>query len=165
MIEPINTPDEARQSSWRAGSTPKADASIIVNAPRGFVFAQLSNSENYPKIVSSYKSVRPKGKEGEWDVYDVEVHAMGSTITGIQKRRSHPEDWTEDVMESEKATVHSVITFEEVPGGTKVRLQMDMKLKGTLKLLGAFAAGSFGKSVEETGTQVKGYLEAAAPKQ
>lgn len=146
-------------------STPKIDATVIVNAPRSFVFAQVSNSENYPKMVSSYKSVRRKGKEREWSIYEVETEVFGSKSTGIQRRRSHPEDMTEDFYESDMASVHGIITLEEVPEGTKLRLQMDMQFKGALaKMLGPFVSGRMKKGVEDTKREIKEYLEAAAPK-
>lgn len=39
------------------------ELSSTIKAPRGFVFAQMANPENLPKMVSVYKTVRVKGKE------------------------------------------------------------------------------------------------------
>lgn len=141
---------------------PKIEFTSTIRAPRSLVFAQLANSENLPKMVSAYKTVRVKGKEGDWEICEAEAEAFGAKMRGILKRRFHPDDKIEEVIESNMATGTNTITLVEAPEGTTVHYLADIRLKGSLaKILGPLASRRLKKSFEEDAMKTRNFIEGA----
>lgn len=108
---------------------PRFELDSTVKAPRSFVFAELCKSENLPETVSIYRSLRPKGKEGEWELSEFEAEGFGTKITGILKMKFYPDSKIEEVVESSMATGTNTRTFEDSPEGTNIHYSFDIKLK------------------------------------
>ena len=102
----------------------------MIKAPRSFVFAQLADSGNLPKMVSAHKEVRVKGKQGDWEICEVEAEAFGTKLNGTLRRRFHPDDTIEEVIESGMAAGTDTLTLRDAPGGgTAVHYLADLKLR------------------------------------
>ena len=117
-------------------------------------------------MVSAYKEVRVKGKQGDWEICEVEAEAFGTKLNGTLRRRFHPDDTIEEVIESGMAAGTNTLTLRGAPGGgTAVHYLADLKLKGSHgKILGPFSAGRLKKSFEDDAKRTRDYVEAAVPR-
>ena len=142
---------------------PKIEHVSFVKAPRSFVFGQLANSENLPKMVGAYKSVRIVGRERNTEVVEAEVETFGTKAKGTLRRVYHPDDRIEETIDSEMATGTNILTLDDVPGGTRIRYSADFTLKGSLAwLLGPLITVGLRNAFEKDSERTKRFIEASS---
>ena len=139
---------------------PKIEHVSFVKAPRSFVFGQLANSENLPKMVGAYKSVRIVGRERNAEVVEAEVETFGTKAKGTLRRVYHPDDRIEESLESDLATGTNILTLDDVPEGTRIRYSADFTLKGALAwVLGPLVTIGLRNAFAEDSERTKRFIE------
>jgi hypothetical protein len=120
--------------------------------------------EDLPKISNTIKTAKPLGKEGDADVFEVEMETEGSKAKGKLKRRCFQNERIEEEVNTDISFSKNTYTFSDAPEGTKVTFAIDMALKGAMgKLFGGLAKGRVKKMVDGDMEKGKSYLEANKP--
>lgn len=144
---------------------PEYETQVVIHAPRDFVFSQYADTNNLLKLTNAYKAVRSVKKEGEWEVVEADVAAMGTTGTATVRRRYYPSDKIEEELRSNLATGIQTFIFSDVPEGTKLTMTARIAPKGALgKLLGPLAKGRMKKFSDEQMAIGKRYIEENKPR-
>jgi uncharacterized membrane protein len=108
------------------------EVSEIIRAPRDRVFSVETDFENWPKIFPHVRSVREVSQKYGETLLELEDSA-GGRVTIVQRTR-RCEKIVEDLARGtirEKCTY----TFEALPDGTRVTIELGAKVKGPYKLL------------------------------
>ncbi len=148
---------------------PKFEVTKTINAPRDWVFAQWdgSNFENFPRMLTVVRSAKLLRKNGDFDVFEMEMEARGRKMSTTTTRKHVPPGRYEDEMVvAGLGTSRGVWNFKVVPGGTQVTYSLlDLKAKGVLrKLFAGQIAGGIRKLMDEDMESAKRWLEANKPK-
>lgn len=148
---------------------PKFEVTKTIEAPRDWVFAQWdgSNFENFPRMLKVVRSAKLIKKEGDLDVFEMEMEAMGRKMRTTTTRRHFPPGRYEDEMVTHGlGTSRSVWNFKVVPGGTEVTYSLvDLKAKSALgKLFAGRITSGIRKLVDEDMETAKLWIEANKPK-
>ncbi|HYB76129.1 MAG TPA: SRPBCC family protein [Nitrososphaerales archaeon] len=143
---------------------PKYECTRIIRAPRAYVYYTFANMEDLPKISNTFRAAKPLGKEGDANVFEVEMESGGRKLKGKLKRRCFQNERIEEEVNTDISFSKNTYIFSDVPEGTKLTFAIDMTLKGaTGRLLGGLAKGSVKKMVDGDMEKGKSYLEANKP--
>jgi uncharacterized membrane protein len=143
---------------------PRIELTKTIRAPRGYAFSVMANTEDLPKVFKSYKSVKLVRKEGDVDIIEAEVDAMGWTSIWKIRRRYFPNERIEEGVDNDRAVGKATLTFSDVPEGTNLTLIDYATFKGTVgKLFGGLAKGRLEKYIDEDLESYKSYVEANKP--
>lgn len=134
---------------------PKIVLEKIIRAKRQHVFDIVANYENFQKIMPQYfTSIRIRSVRDNTAV--VEEHLQLGTRELVMMTKhvtKYPEVHEVFVVGGDGKGSHFVETFEDVPEGTKLTVNADIRLKGILVIAGAFAkkrmTAEFGKVIDE----------------
>jgi len=130
---------------------PKVKVEKIIKAEKDKVFSTITDFENLPsKLPQIFKSVKVISREGNSLVTEELVKMAGRDITQKVKHVIQPTEKHEVfILEGDAKGSHIVESYEETREGTKIIVEGDFKLVGTLNLLGFFAKGEIEKSINE----------------
>jgi hypothetical protein len=143
---------------------PKIESVRSMHAPRGYVYSVMASAEDIPKVWKSFKSVKLLGKEGDADIIEAEVDAMGWTSMWKIRRRYFPNERIEEEIDNDRSVVKATVTFSDIREGTKVTVLDDITLKSAVgKLLGGLAKGRLEKFIVQGIESYKSYVEANKP--
>lgn len=129
---------------------PKFTIDKIVHAKRNIVFDVFSNFENYQKLFPQhFPSVRVRSMRGDTSV--VEEHLMlGTTELVIMAKHviHNPSIHELFIIGGNAKGSHIHQQFLEHSEGTKILVDVDLKLKGKMKLSGLFNQNRFEEDYE-----------------
>ena len=104
------------------------EVSLIVRVPRDMVYSSYTDFEALPKWSKQKTIVKVLRREGN-TVY-VERSSRAEGRTAVRKMELFPPARVESEGETRFRRTKSVVTFEEVPEGTRVTASLDVELKG-----------------------------------
>lgn len=130
---------------------PKIHFEKIVKAERNKVFDIATNYETFQKTLPEYfTSIRVRSTRDNVAVVEVHVKLSSKKLVMMTKHViNHPEIHEVFVIGGDAKGSHIVEKYESVDAGTKITVDADIKLKGTLKIAGFFAKGKIMKGFEE----------------
>ncbi|MDG7008536.1 MAG: SRPBCC family protein [Nitrososphaerota archaeon] len=103
-----------------------AEASIFIGVPRDRAYSAYADFEAMPRWSKKTKAVTVAKKEG--NTVHLEITSNGREVSTEMKLS--PPERVESEAETRFTWIRSVVSFEEVEGGTKVTASMDVKFKG-----------------------------------
>ena len=122
----------------------------IINAKRDYVFEIFSNFENYQKLFPQhYPSIRIRSVRN--DVSVVEEHViLGEKELLIMAKHVSKSPVLHEVfvIGGDGKGSHIKEQFIVVPDGTKIIVDVNLKLKGKMKFLGLFGKNKFEQEYE-----------------
>jgi uncharacterized protein YndB with AHSA1/START domain len=146
------------------GKLTRIEADVVINRPVEAVFAYTNDCTHLT----------------EWNSDVIEAHAsetplrIGSTLTVVRKLLGRRVDATYEVKEFQlnkgfasqtESPVPSALTFtfEQVDGGTRMRMAGDAELRGFWKLTWPVFEGTYRKQMQRNLNTLKSILEAPLP--
>jgi len=131
----------------RKQKMPKINFEKIVKADRKRVFDITANYEEFQKIIPNhFPSIHVRSKRN--NVAVVEEHRMISDKELIMMTKhvtKYPEIHEVFVIGGDAKGSHIVEKYESIPEGTKITVNIDLKLKGRLRLDGLFGKEKINK--------------------
>jgi len=129
----------------------KVKVEKIIKAKKDKVFFTMTDFENIPsKLPQIFKSVKIISREGNSIITEEFVKMVRKDITQKVKHVIQPTEKHEVfILEGDAKGSHIVESYEETSEGTKIIVEGDFKLVGTLNLLGFFAKREIEKSINE----------------
>jgi len=127
----------------------------IVNADREKVFDIVSDYEKFEKTLPQYfPSIRIRSKRGNTAIVEEHVRLAGREMIMMTKHvTKYPELHEVFVIGGNAKGSHIIERFESIPEGTKINVEIDLKLNGALKIIGMFGKNkiqdSFTKIMDE----------------
>ena len=104
------------------------EVSLIVRVPREKAYSSYTDFEAMPRWSKDKHEVRVSRKEGS-TVYLERTSRTGNS-QGAQEVHLFPPERVESQGETTLTRTRSVVSFEEVPGGTRTTASLDVELKG-----------------------------------
>jgi len=117
----------------------------IVNAKREIVYERLSNYENYQKLIPQhFPSVRVRSVRGNVSVVEEHMN-LGDRELIIMAKHVTEEPVLHEVfvIGGDAKGSHIKEQFIEVSEGTKIIVDVDLKLKGKMKISNMFGKNKF----------------------
>jgi len=117
----------------------------IVNAKREIVYERLSNYENYQKLIPQhFPSVRVRSVRGNISVVEEHMN-LGDQELLIMAKHVTEEPVLHEVfvIGGDAKGSHIKEQFIEVSEGTKIIVDVDLKLKGKIKISNMFGKNKF----------------------
>jgi len=126
---------------------PKIHFEKIVKAERNKVFDIAANYENFQKTLPEYfTSIRVRSSRDNVAIVEEHVKISGKELVMMTKHvTQYPETHEVFVIGGDVKGSHIVEKYESVDDGTKITVDADIKLKGTLKIIGFFGKGKITK--------------------
>ncbi len=126
---------------------PKIHFEKIVKAERNKVFDIAANYENFQKTLPEYfTSIRVRSSRDNVAIVEEHVKISGKELVMLTKHvTQYPEIHEVFVIGGDVKGSHIVEKYESVDDGTKITVDADIKLKGTLKIIGFFGKGKITK--------------------
>ena len=145
---------------------PRVEVHKVIRAPQEYVFGQLADPKGLVRLIKTYTAIRSVRKEGDVEVVEGDVEAMGRKgLATVRRRYFPPERIEEELSMPGIAKASQTITFSTIPEGTVVDFVSDMKLEGAFgKLLGGLAAGRVTKMIDGNFEDAKRILETEVAK-
>ncbi len=126
---------------------PKINFVKIIKADRDKVFEISANFKDFQKTLPQYfPSIRVRSERD--DVAIVEEHVMlaGRELVMMTKHvTKYPEFHEVFVIGGDAKGSHILEKYEKVPEGTKITVEVDLKLQGKLKIVGFLGKGKIKK--------------------
>jgi len=124
---------------------PKINFERIIKADREKVFDIISNYDNFQKILPQYfPSVRVCSKRDDVAVVEEHIRIAGRELIMMTKHvTKFPELHEVFVIGGNAKGSHIVEKYESVPEGTRLVVDVDLKLGATLKIAGFFHKNEF----------------------
>ena len=128
---------------------PKIHFEKKVKAERKKVFNITTNYEEYQKTLPEFfPSVRVRSSRDNVAVVEEHVRIADKELVMMTKHiKSYPETHEVFVIGGDGKGSHIIEKYENIEGGTKIIVDADIKLKGTLKILGFFGKRKFTKGL------------------
>jgi len=126
---------------------PKINFEKIIKADREKVFNLIANYEDFQKTLPQYfPSVHVCSKRDDVAVVEEHVKIAGRELIMMTKHvTKFPELHEVFVIGGNAKGSHIVEKYESVPEGTRLVVDADLKLSGTLKITGFFHKSDFTK--------------------
>ncbi len=126
---------------------PKIHFEKIVKAERNKVFDIAANYENFQKTLPEYfTSIRVRSSRDNVAIVEEHVKISGKELVMMTKHvTQYPEIHEVFVIGGDVKGSHIVEKYESIDAGTKITVDADIKLKGTLKIIGFFGKGKITK--------------------
>ena len=124
---------------------PKFSLEKIVNVKREALFEVFSNFENYDKLIPQhFPSIRIRSVRGKTAVVEEHMN-LGDMELIIMAKHVSEEPVLHDifVIGGDAKGSHIKEQFISMHNGTKVIVDVDLKLKGTMKMSGLFGKNKF----------------------
>ncbi len=124
---------------------PKFSLEKIVHAKREIVYEILSNYENYQKLIPQhFPSVRVRSVRGNISVVEEHMNLGDAELVIMAKHVSEKPVLHEVfVIGGDAKGSHIKEQFIEVSEGTKIIIDVDLKLKGKMKMSSMFGKSKF----------------------
>ncbi len=118
-----------------------------MKAERNKVFDIAANYENFQKTLPEYfTSIRVRSSRDNVAIVEEHVKISGKELVMMTKHvTQYPEIHEVFVIGGDVKGSHIVEKYESVDDGTKITVDADIKLKGTLKIIGFFGKGKITK--------------------
>lgn len=119
---------------------PKINFEKIVKADRNKVFEIAANFKDFQKTLPKYfPSIRVRSVRDNVAVVEEHLRLSGRELVMMTKHvTKYPELHEVFVIGGDAKGSHIIERYETIPGGTKIIVDADLKLKGPLKLVGFF---------------------------
>ncbi|HYA55795.1 MAG TPA: SRPBCC family protein [Nitrososphaerales archaeon] len=102
------------------------EVSLIVKVQRAKAYSVYTDFEAMPRWSSDKHGVKVVRREGNTVYFE---RALG-TIRGARGMKLFPPERVESEGETRFSRTRSVVTFDEVPEGTRITASLDVELKG-----------------------------------
>jgi len=124
----------------KLGYLPKINFEKIIKAERNKVFEIAANFEEFQKTLPKYfPSIYVRSVRDNVAVVEEHVRLQGRELIMMTKHITrYPELHEVFVIGGDAKGSHIVEQYQTIPGGTKVIVKADIKLKGILKITGFF---------------------------
>jgi len=106
------------------------EASVVVKATLETTYQAYTEFESMPKWSKQASSVRILKREGDTIQLEVETASGAGGRRVVSELRLHPLGSVESEGETRFTRTKRVVSFAEVPGGTKVTALLDVNVKG-----------------------------------
>lgn len=129
---------------------PKIHFEKIVNAERNKVFDIATKYEDFEKTLPEYfTSIRIRSTRENVAVVEEHVKISGKELVMMTKHViRYPEIHEVFVIGGDAKGSHILEKYESIESKTKITVDADIKLKGTLKIVGFFSKGKIRKGFE-----------------
>ena len=127
---------------------PKFHFEKKVKAERSKVFEIVANFENFQKILPKYfSSIRIKSSRGDTTIAEEHVRLAGFELVMMTKHiTKYPQLHEVFVIGGDAKGSHIVERYENVPSGTKIKVDVELKLSGKLRIANYLAKGRLQKA-------------------
>jgi aromatase len=146
------------------------DNSIVINAPRDFVWERMMDIESWPSLFSEYAKAEVLEHEGNKTTFRLTTHPdpdyEGQVWSWVSERVADPDSYTSKSKRIETGPFEYMNIewyFEEVEGGTDMRWVQDFSMKPEAPADDAQAEEYMNKNTKEQMSIIKERLEQAAP--
>ena len=117
----------------------RVEESIEINRPLQEVFDYVSDVANYPQWMADALEVRKdtEGPPQHSDKFTVAIKSVGRRFETPYERTSYEanQGYTDRAVGGPVPNQRWECTFQEVPGGTRLRRSVEAEMSGILKLL------------------------------
>ncbi len=145
------------------------DNSIVINAPRDFVWDQMMNIENWPNLFTEYAKAEVLSEEGNTIQFRLttfpDPEYDGKVWSWVSERTANPDAYTSESKRIETGPFEFMTIgweFKEVDGGTDMRWVQDFSMKPDAPADDATAENYMNTNTKEQMAIIKERLEAAA---
>jgi hypothetical protein len=104
------------------------EVSLIVKVPRVRAYSSYTDFESMPRWSKDKHEVRVARREG--DTVYLERTSRTGGIRGGREMKVFPPERVESEGETRFTRTRSVVSFDEVPEGTRITASLDVELKG-----------------------------------
>ena len=127
---------------------PKFHFEKLVKAERNKVFELVANFENFQKRMPKYfPSIRIKSSRGDTTIAEEHVRLAGFELVMMTKHiTKYPQLHEVFVIGGDAKGSHIVERYENVPSGTKIKVDVELKLSGKLRIANYLAKGRLQKA-------------------
>ncbi len=146
------------------------DNSIVINAPRDFVWARMMDVEDWPNLFTEYAKAEVTEENGDTIQFRLTTHPDpeydGQVWSWVSERTADPAGYTSKSRRIETGPFEYMNIewyFEEVDGGTNMRWVQDFSMKPSAPANDEQAEQYMNKNTKEQMSTIKERLEAAAP--
>jgi len=124
---------------------PKFSLEKIIKAKREIVYEKLSNYENYQELAPQhFPSIRVRSVRGKVSVVEEHMNLGGQELVIMAKHITETPTLHEVfVIGGDAKGSHIREQFVEIPDGTKVTVDVDLKLKTKIKMSSLFGKSKF----------------------
>ena len=128
-------------------SLPKINFEKIVKAERNKVFDIAANYEQFQKIMPKYfPSIRVRSVRGNTSVVEEHVRVAGRELVMMTKHvTKYPELHEVFVIGGDAKGSHIIEKYESIKAGTKIIVEANLNLSGSLRILAFFGKGKIKK--------------------
>ena len=148
------------------------DNSVLVEAPRDFVWARMMNIEDWPNLFSEYAQAEVIEQDGDRVQFRLTTHPDpeydGQVWSWVSERAADPDNYSRSRAGSRPGRSSSWSIewfFEEVEGGTNMRWVQDFSMKPGAPANDEQAEEYMNKNTKEQMGIIKERLEGAAGEQ
>jgi len=122
-----------------------------VKAKRDKVFKIVTDYESFQKLLPQYfTSVRIRSTRGNVSVVEEHIKLAGKELVMMTKHvKKEPELHDVFVIGGDGKGSHISEKYEEIPKGTKITVEADIKLKGIMKIAGFLGQSKIENSLIE----------------
>ena len=106
------------------------EASVVVKATLETTYLAYTEFGSMPKWSKQASSVRILKREGDTVQLEVETASGAGGRKAVSELRLHPPGSVESEGETRFTRTKRVVSFAEVPGGTRVTASLDVNVKG-----------------------------------
>jgi uncharacterized membrane protein len=106
------------------------EVSLTIRAARDEVYAAYTDFESMPKWSKQLTTVTVAKRDGDAVYLEVEGVSHGKQRRSARKLRLLPSNKIESESETRFTRTKRIVTFDEVPEGTKVTAMLDVQVKG-----------------------------------
>ena len=134
---------------------PKISFEKVIKAERSRVFEIASRFEDFQKTLPQYfPSIKVQSIRGNTAVVEEHLRVAGKDLVMMTKHvTTYPELHEVFVIGGDAKGSHIIEKYQSIDEGTKIIVEADIKLKGTLKIAGFFGKNkiknSFSKIMDE----------------
>ena len=130
-------------------SLTKINFEKIVKAERNKVFDIAANYEQFQKIMPKYfPSIRVHSIRGNTAVVEEHVRVAGRELVIMTKHvTKYPELHEICVIGGDAKGSHIIERYESIKSGTKITVEADLNLRGSLRILAFFGKGKIKKAL------------------
>jgi aromatase len=146
------------------------DNSIVIDAPRDFVWARMMDVEDWPNLFTEYAKAEVIEENGDTIQFRLTTHPDpdydGQVWSWVSERTADPAAYTSKSRRIETGPFEYMNIewyFEEVDGGTNMRWVQDFSMKPSAPANDEQAEQYMNKNTKEQMSTIKERLEEAAP--
>lgn len=137
---------------------------MVIGADRGRVFEIATDYELFPEMMPGrFPSVRVRSRRGNVAVVEERVRLSGRELSMMTKHVADaPGSHEVFVIGGDAKGTHVVERYEEVPQGTRVTVDADIRLGGAMRIAGLLGRRRLRRGVEEAAAEFARAVEERA---